>query len=321
VAQDVNLEVKIGRAILATPLIGASGLLGYGDEYDGLLDYASFGAIVTKTVTLKPRQGNPPPRIADVGFGIINSIGLENVGSRVFLEEILPELDIPCKLFVSIGGETAEEYRELAGLFGKSGEIDAIEVNISCPNVARGGIAFGSDPESTYRVVEGVRMETSMTVVVKIPPLVAGEEDVCRAACDAGADALTVANTYPALAIDIDRARPVLGGVTGGLSGRAIKAISLALVWKAARIAGVPVIGAGGIETADDAAEFILAGASAFQVGSIVLADLRAPSAIVAGLKDYMDEKGYGSLEDFKGKAAGEEDKGGKGRDSDNPRS
>ncbi len=307
----MNLEVKIGETVLATPLVGASGLFGYGNEYEGLLDFTSFGAIVTKTVTLKPRQGNPPPRIVDVGVGIINSIGLENVGSSVFLGEVLPAVDIPCKLFVSIGGETPEEYRKIAGLFTGSGRVDALEVNVSCPNVARGGIAFGSDPESTYRVVEGVRVETALPVIVKIPPLVAGLEEVCRAACDAGADALTIANTYPAMAIDIDRARPVLGGVTGGLSGKAVKSISLALVWKAAGSVSVPVIGAGGIETADDAIEFILAGASAFQIGSVVLRDMGAPSTIVEGLRTYMQGKGYGNLPDFKGKAAGEEDTGG----------
>jgi dihydroorotate dehydrogenase (NAD+) catalytic subunit len=309
----MNLDVKIGDTVLATPLIGASGLFGYGSEYEGLLDFSSFGAIVTKTVTLMPRQGNPPPRIVDVGVGIINSIGLENVGSSVFLNEILPAIDLPCNLFVSIGGETPDEYREIAGLFGESDRIDALEVNISCPNVERGGIAFGSDPESTYRVVAGVRVETALPVVAKIPPLVAGLKDVCRAACDAGADALTVANTYPAMAIDIDRGKPVLGGVTGGLSGRAIKPVSLALVWETAGIVSVPLIGAGGIETADDAIEFMIAGASAFQIGSVVLRDMRAPSIIVEGLRAYMQEKGYGSLVDFKRKAAGEEDTGGEG--------
>jgi dihydroorotate dehydrogenase (NAD+) catalytic subunit len=308
----VNLEVRIGKTVLASPLIGASGLFGYGDEYEGLLDFTCFGAIATKTVTLKPRQGNPPPRMVDAGVGIINSIGLENVGTSAFLSEVLPAIDLPCQLFVSIGGETREEYREVAGLVGESGRADALEVNISCPNVARGGIAFGSDPESTYRVVEGIRVETALPLIVKLPPLVAGLEDVCRAACDAGADALTVANTYPAMAIDIERARPALGGVTGGLSGRAIKPISLALVWKAAAIANVPVIGAGGIETARDAVEFILAGASAIQIGSTILRDIQAPSKIVAGLRSYMEDKGFGGLADFTRKAAGEEGTGGK---------
>jgi dihydroorotate dehydrogenase (NAD+) catalytic subunit len=317
----MRLEVAIGGTVLATPLIGASGLFGYGNEYGDLLDFASFGAIVTKTLTLRPREGNPPPRIVDVGGGIVNSIGLENVGVDVFIDEILPAIELPSKLFVSIGGETPEEYRRIARQVGDRGGIDAIEVNVSCPNVARGGIAFGSDPASTYRVVEGVCAEAAVPVVVKIPPLVSGVEDLCRAAGDAGADALTVANTYPAMAIDIDRARPVLGGVTGGLSGKAIKAISLALVWKAAGVAGLPVIGAGGIETAADAVEFILAGASAFQIGSVVLRDLGAPSRIIKGLKDYMRQKGYGCLNDFRAKAAGKEGNGGERRDENNPRS
>ena len=311
----MNLEVKIGGAVLAAPLVGASGLFGYGSEYEGLLDLTSFGAIVTKTLTLKPRQGNPPPRIVDVGTGIINSIGLENVGIDMFIDEILPAITLPSKLFVSIGGETPDEYRRIAAMLRECDRIDGIEVNVSCPNVPRGGILFGSDPASTYKVVEGVRVETALPVVVKIPPLVSGVEDVCRAAGDAGADALTVANTYPAMAIDADRARPVLGGVTGGLSGRGVKAVSLALVWKAAGVVDIPVIGAGGIENAADAVEFILAGASAFQIGSVVLRDLSAPSQIIRGLESYMRQKGYGGLADFRRKAAGEEGKGGKSRD------
>jgi dihydroorotate dehydrogenase (NAD+) catalytic subunit len=301
----MNLEIGIGDLTLRTPMIGASGLFGYGTEYEGLLDYTSFGALVTKTISLEPREGNPAPRIVDVGSGIINSIGLENVGSAAFLEEILPALDLPCRLIVSIGGGTVDEYRKLAGLLGGCDGVDAIEINISCPNVKEGGIAFGRSAGSTGQVVSGVRGETRLPIIAKVPPLVSRIEEVCRAACDGGADALTIANTYPAMAIDIVEAKPVLGGITGGLSGGAIRPMSLFLVWKAAGAVKVPIIGGGGIETASDAIEFMLAGACSFQIGTVVLKDLRAPSAILDGLKAYMQQNGYASPGDFMGKANG----------------
>ena len=303
----MNLGVKTGRLDLASPLIGASGLFGYGTEHQGLLDYASFGAIVTKTITLAPREGNPPPRIVDVGSGIINSIGLENVGADAFMTECLPGLDLPCKVFVSIGGARVEEYAKLASMLDAvagEGEAGAIEVNISCPNVKQGGIAFGQDAGSAREVVSAVRNATRLPLIVKVPPLISGIEKVCRAACDAGADALTVANTYPAMAIDIDRARPVLGALSGGLSGGAIRPVSLFLVWKAARSVDVPVLGGGGIETARDAIEYILAGAHALQIGSVILKDTGAPAEILAGLKRYMKKHGYRSIDDFRGRAA-----------------
>lgn len=307
----MNLEFRIAKAGFSSPIIGASGLFGYGAEFEDVLDYTAFGAIVTKTVTLKPREGNPPPRIVDVGCGIINSIGLENVGSEVFLGEILPEIDIPCGLIVSMGGSTVDEYGELARLIGGSPKVDALEVNISCPNVREGGIAFGSNPETTRTVIAAVRAGTDQPVIAKVPPLVSGIEEVCLAACDAGADAVTVANTYPALAIDVDRGRPVLGGVSGGLSGGAIKPISLLLVWKVAGAVDVPVIGAGGIESAADALEYMLAGATAFQIGSVILRDLQSPSDILEGLKAHMRDNRYRSLTDLVGRAGRQEDSSG----------
>ena len=301
----MNLTAKIGELELATPVIGASGLFGYGDEYEGLLDYASMGAIITKTITLEARPGNPPPRMVDVGSGIINSIGLENIGLDAFLKDRLPGLDIPCNLFVSIGGAKVDEYRRLAARLDGIASVSAVEVNISCPNVEEGGMAFGSDPESTRKVIKGVKDETGHAVLAKVPPIIWGLEDVCGAAIEAGADALTIANTYPAISIDPESARPVLGAVTGGLSGGAVKPISLLLVWRAAAVFDIPVVGVGGIERPEDAIEFILAGASAFQVGSAMLKDYRTPSRIVGGIAGYMEKKGYKSLDDFRGSAAG----------------
>jgi len=311
----MNLGVKTGRVDLASPLVGASGLFGYGTEHEGLIDYASFGAIVTKTITLASREGNPPPRLVDAGSGIINSIGLENVGADAFMREHLPGLELPCKVFVSIGGAKVEEYAALASMLdavgggdaagpGDASGISAIEVNISCPNVKQGGIAFGQDADSAREVVSAVRETTRLPLIVKVPPLISGIEKVCLAACDAGADALTVANTYPAMAIDIDRARPVLGALSGGLSGGAIKPVSLLLVWKVARCVAVPVLAGGGIETARDAIEYILAGAHALQIGSVILKDTGAPAEILAGLKHYMKKHGYECIDDFRGKAA-----------------
>jgi dihydroorotate dehydrogenase (NAD+) catalytic subunit len=308
VVDTLNLGTRIGSLELATPLIGASGLFGYGDEYKGFLDYACMGAIVTKTITVEPRDGNPPPRVVDVGPGLINSIGLENMGLEEFKCNKLPGLDLPCRLIVSIGGATVDEYRVLAAGLDGIDPIAAIEINISCPNVKEGGVAFGSNPDSTRRVIEGVRRETGMTLLAKVPPMVWGLEDVCGAAVEAGVDALTVANTYPAIAIDAAGARPVLGAVTGGLSGRAIKPISLLLVWRAAIAFDVPVIGGGGIEEPEDAIEYILAGAKAIQIGSVILKNRRAPSHIVDGLRRYMEERDHSSLEDFRGKASGQED-------------
>jgi dihydroorotate dehydrogenase (NAD+) catalytic subunit len=300
----MKLEVRIGNLELATPLIGASGIFGYGLEHGDLLDYDRFGAVVTKTITLGPRDGNPPPRIVDVGCGIINSIGLENVGSAVFLSEKLPQIDLPCKVFVSIGGDTIDQYGRLAGLLAGAAGIDALELNVSCPNVDRGGIAFGRDADSTGRVVRAVRSETELAILVKLPPLISGIEGVCQAAVENGADALTIANTYPAMAIDRDSGRPVMGGISGGLSGGAIKHVSLLLVYKVAGIVGVPVVGSGGIESPDDAIEYILAGASAFQIGSCVLRDTEAPARIIDGLLDYMRSKDYAGIDDFRGRAA-----------------
>lgn len=307
----MNLDFTIAGATFRSPVIGASGLFGYGQEYEGVLDYSAFGAIVTKTVTPARRHGNPTPRVVDVGCGLINSIGLENVGGETFLAEVLPGIDIPCGLIVSIGGGTPDDYGTLAGLIDGKAKVDALEVNISCPNVTEGGIAFGSSAATTGKVISAVRSKTDLPVIAKVPPLVSGIEGVCVAACEAGADAVTVANTYPAIAIDIDRAEPVLGGVSGGLSGRAIKPISLLLVWKVARAVDVPVIGAGGIETPADAIEYMLAGAGAFQLGSIVLRDLRAPTQILEGLRTHMRENRYGSLGDLVGRANRQEGRSG----------
>jgi dihydroorotate dehydrogenase (NAD+) catalytic subunit len=298
-----NLEVELAGLRLQTPVIGASGTFGYGLEYGDLVDYRAYGAVVAKTVTLRPRAGNPPPRIADVADGILNAIGLENVGCEAFVGEKLPHIDLACRFFASIGGDTVDEYRQLAAAVSGKPRVDAIEVNVSCPNVARGGLAFGRDPGATREVIRAVRAETTLPVMPKLPPLVAGLGDVAEAACEGGADALVVANTYPGMVIDIARERPVLGNLSGGLSGRAIRPISLLLVWQVVEAVKVPVIASGGIECAEDALEYLLAGASAFEIGSVVLRDLGAATKIVEGLRTFMEAKGYARIDDFRGRA------------------
>jgi dihydroorotate dehydrogenase (NAD+) catalytic subunit len=299
----MNLEARLGDLRLATPLIGASGLFGYGTEYGDLVDFAAFGAVVAKTVTLEPRAGNPPPRVADCGAGVLNSVGLENVGCEAFLRDKLPQVRLGCKLFASIGGDTVEDYSKLAGMLEGQPGIDAVEVNVSCPNVEKGGIAFGRDASAVRRVVEAVRRATRLPVIAKLPPLVAGIEGVARAASEGGADALTVANTFPGMAIDLETERPVLGGVSGGYSGGAVRPMALHLVWTVASCVGLPVIASGGIERAEDAIACVLAGAGAFQVGSVILRDLDRPAGIISGIRAFMKQKGYASMDDFRGKA------------------
>ena len=299
----MTIGVALAGLELKTPLIGASGLFGYGGRYGTLVDYAPFGAIVAKTITLSPRTGNAPPRVADADSGLLNSIGLENVGVEAFLREELPRVSLPCKLIASVGGETVEEYAEVATALKGAVGIDAIEINISCPNVTRGCLAFGKDAVTAREVVQAVRGETALPLLVKLPPLVVGIEDVARAATDGGADALVVANNLPGMVIDLATERPALGGLWGGYSGRAVRPVSLLLVWKVAGCVDAPIVATGGIERAEDAVEFILAGASAFEIGSVMLKDLGAPAKIMGGLLGFMKARGYETIEEFRGKA------------------
>ena len=304
----MSLEVSIGGLRLASPMIGASGLFGFGDEYAEILDLSLFGAVVTKTITARPREGNPPPRVVDLGHGVINSIGLENPGIDWFADERVDGVELPCALIVSIGGDTVEDYGTVAARLDGKANIAALEVNISCPNVAKGGIAFGRDPESTAAVLKAVRGQTGLPVIAKLPPLPGSIEEVARAAVAAGADALAVSNTLPSISIDIDSQRPRLGGGTGGLSGPPLKPVALFLVYRLAPAVDVPIIGIGGIETSGDAIEFMLAGASAFEVGSVMFKWIHAPSDIVMGIEEYMEERGYESIDDFRGNALRKEE-------------
>ncbi len=267
----------------------ASGTFGWGKEYSEYMDLNKLGAIVTKSITLKPREGNPPPRIVETPSGMLNSIGLQNEGLEHFLKEDLPFLakfDTPT--IVNIAGETVEEYAELAKRLSKETMVKAIEVNISCPNVKQGGMAFGVDPGLTKQVISAVRNATKQPIIAKLTPNVTDITVIGRAAVEAGADALSAINTIVGMALDLETGKSRLGRETGGLSGPAIRPIAVRMVYELARAVKVPVIGIGGIMTGNDAVEFLLAGARAVQVGTANFVDTAAPLRILAELHDYV---------------------------------
>jgi len=274
---------------LKNPVLVASGTFGWGREYSEYLDLNKLGAIVTKSITLKPREGNPPPRIVETPAGMLNSIGLQNEGIEHFLKEDLPFLakfDTPT--IVNIAGESAEEYAELAKRLGKETTIKALEVNISCPNVKKGGMAFGVDPGLTTAVIAAVRKATTLPVIAKLTPNVTDITVIGKAAVAAGADALSAINTLVGMSLDIETGQSRLGTPTGGLSGPAIRPIAIRLVYELARAVNVPIIGIGGIMTGGDAVEFFLAGARAVQVGTANFIDTDAPLRILKEFNDHV---------------------------------
>jgi len=283
-----DLRVDLGGLILKNPVIAASGTFGYGREYAEFVDPARLGAVVTKGISLQPRPGNPPPRIFETPAGMINAIGLENVGLEAFVRDKLPWLvERGAVVIVNILGESVEEYAALAAGLDRAEGAAMIEVNVSCPNVAAGGLAFGTDPEATAQVVRAVVESTRLPVMVKLTPLVTDIVAVAQAAVEAGAAALSLINTVPAMAVDLASRRPALGNIVGGLSGPAVKPIALRLVWQAAGAVTVPVVGLGGIMTARDALEFLLVGAAAVQVGTASFVNPRACLDVLEGIEDH----------------------------------
>ncbi len=270
-------------------MIAASGTFGYGEEYASLLPVGSLGGIVTKGLSLAPRKGNPPPRLAETSAGMLNAIGLENVGLEIFLREKLPFLrKLRCLVFVNIFGSTAEEYAEMARRLSEVEGISGLEVNISCPNLKAGGAIFASEAKSVHQVVAKVRRATSSFLMVKLSPNVADIAKIALAAEEGGADAVSLINTLTGLAIDVRTRTPLLGNITGGLSGPAIKPIGLRMVWQVAQAVHIPVVGIGGIMTAEDALEYLIAGASAVEVGSAHFIDPRAGLKIIEGIQSYL---------------------------------
>ena len=283
------MDVEIGGLRLKNPVMTASGTFGYGVELHDIMDLNRLGGIVVKGLSLTPVPGNPPPRIVETPCGMLNAIGLENIGIEVFVREKLPVLKGYCvPVIANIYGTTEEEYGELARRIDSIDGIDAIEVNISCPNVKAGGVAFGTDPDSAAAVVEAVKNHTGKTVIVKLSPNVTSVALIAKSVAAAGADAVSLVNTLTGMAIDAETRRPKLGNVTGGLSGPAIKPVALRMVWEVARAVDIPVIGIGGIMTAADAVEFMIAGASAVQVGTASFVNPRACIDIIDGMADYM---------------------------------
>ncbi|MBI5888851.1 MAG: dihydroorotate dehydrogenase [Deltaproteobacteria bacterium] len=267
----------------------ASGTFGYGMEFGGYTDLNRLGAVVVKGLSLKPRAGNPGPRIVETPGGMLNAIGLQNVGVEVFLKEKLPLLKgLKCRVIANIFGETIEDYAELAKRLDNAEGLCAVEINISCPNVKKGGIVFGTDPIEAARVVHAVRRSTGLPVITKLSPNVTDIKVLVRAVEDAGTDAVSLINTLTGMAVDVERRRPVLAMSTGGLSGPAIRPVAVRMCWEAAKAARTPIIGMGGIVTASDALEFIIAGASAVQVGTASFIDPDAAVKVAAGIADYV---------------------------------
>jgi len=297
-----DLTVQIGKLNFKNPVITASGTFGYGTEYGSIYDIDQLGGIITKTITLKSREGNPMPRIAETACGMLNSIGLANVGVNKFVEEKLPELsDLKTVVIVNVAGSTIEEYIEVVRNIQGHDRVDAIEVNVSCPNVKKGGLAFGTDPDITREVVSGVRRETKKPVFVKLTPNVTNIVSIAVAAVEGGADGLALINTVLGMGIDIHTRRPHIARVIGGLSGPAIKPIALAKVYQVAKAVDVPIIGIGGIMDWRDALEFIIAGASAVQVGTLNFVNPKGVIDIIQGINQFCEQENIGQIKDLVG--------------------
>ncbi|MBA7576698.1 Dihydroorotate dehydrogenase B (NAD(+)), catalytic subunit [subsurface metagenome] len=288
--------------MLANPVMTASGTFGYGTEYSHLFDIQQLGAIVCKGTTLEPRDGNPQPRLAETACGVLNSIGLQNIGINALIKEKAPiwaSWRVP--VIVNIAGETIDDYAQLAGKLNGVAGISAIEVNISCPNIKAGGAEFGASPQSAAEVTAAVKAATSRPILVKLTPNTSDIAKIAMAVAEAGADAISLINTLRGVAIDIARRRPLLGNITGGLSGPAIKPVALYMVYEVAGAVEVPVIGCGGITTASDAIEFIMAGASAIQVGTASFTNPRAPLDVLEGIKQFMKKEGIKDITELIG--------------------
>ena len=297
-----DLSINIGGIELKNPVMTASGTFGYAGEFDDFVDLNRLGAIIVKGLSLKPSTGNPPPRIVETSCGMLNAIGLENVGLASFVEEkllFLKQLSTP--VFINIYGKDVREYAELASRINDIEEIAGIEVNISCPNVKAGGVAFGTDPEAACKVVKAVRDNTGKPLMVKLTPNVTDITLIARSVEDAGADSISLINTITGMAIDIETRRPKLANITGGLSGPAIKPIALRMVWQVVQKVKIPVIGVGGIMTPEDALEFLIAGAVAVQIGTANFINPRATIDIIEGIEAFLIKRNIPRITDIVG--------------------
>ena len=297
-----DLTTRIGSLTLRNPFIGASGCFGYGLEYTGAVDLASLGGVAVKGLFLEERQGHPPPRIVETPAGMLNAIGLQGIGVRRFVAEKLPELRrLGATTIVNICGSTLEEYCEVARILSDHEGVGAIELNISCPNIKEGGIQFGCSLPGTYDVVSGVRKVTKLPLIPKLTPNVTDVASFARASEEAGADAVSLVNTFLAMAIDVETRTPKLSNVMGGLSGPAIRPIAVRMVWECFQAVKLPIIGMGGIATTEDAVEFLIAGASAVQVGTGNFVDPFIWGKLTSGLNAYMTRHHIARVADLVG--------------------
>jgi len=298
----MDLSVQIGSLTLANPLIAASGCYGYGVEYAEAIDLSSLGAVVSKGLFLKPREGHPPERIVETPSGMLNAIGLQGIGVRRYISEKLPELRrLRATNIINICGSTLDEYVELARILSDEEGVHALELNISCPNIKEGGITFGCSLHGTFDVVQAVKKVTRLPVIPKLTPNVTDVASIAKAAEDAGADAVSLVNTFLAMSIDVETRRPRLSNIVGGLSGPAIRPIAVRMVYECRRAVKIPVIGMGGIANATDALEFMIAGATAVQVGTANFVDPFIWSKLLGGIHEYMERHEIDRLADLVG--------------------
>jgi dihydroorotate dehydrogenase (NAD+) catalytic subunit len=298
----IDLGVRIGSIALKNPIMTASGTFGYGEEFSPFCDLNRLGAIVVKGLSLKPRPGNPAPRIMETPCGMLNAVGLQNIGVRAFIDDKLPYLrQFDVAVIANIFGETVDEYRRITEILTGAIGVHGIEVNISCPNVKKGGIAFGANPDVAADVTEKVRSETDLPVIVKLTPNVTDITEIALAVEAAGADAVSMINTLTGMSVDIERRRPYLANITGGLSGPAVKPVALRMVWQAVRCLKIPVIGIGGIASAADALEFLITGATAVEIGTANFIHPAVTMLIIDGITEYMKRHGIARIEELIG--------------------
>ena len=300
-----DLAVRLGDLHLKNPLLAASGTFGYGVEYEGLLDLSRLGGIVSKGLYLEPRDGCATPRIVETPSGLLNAIGLQGIGIRAFVRDVLPRLAAwDTAVVVNVCGDTVDEYAEVARIAGDAPGVHALEINISCPNVEKGGIAFGGDPRMTHEVVAAVRRATRLPVIPKLSPNDGDIAHFARVAEEAGADALSCINTLLGLSVDVEKRRPRLAFGTGGLSGPAIRPLAVRMAWQAARAVTIPVIGIGGISSAEDALEFLIVGCRAVQIGTANFVDPGVYDRTLAGLTSYLERHRLAAIGDVVGTLA-----------------
>jgi len=299
---QAQLSVDIGRLVLKNPVMTASGTFGYGREFDELVDLNRLGGIIVKGLSLLPSPGNPPPRIIETPCGMLNAIGLENIGIDAFVKDKLPFLkQFKTPVLINVYGKTVDEYGAMAARIDALSDIAGIEVNISCPNVNAGGVAFGVDCQAAAEVVSTVRKKTSKPLMVKLSPNVTDIADIACAVEDAGADSVSLINTITGMAIDINTRKPILANITGGLSGPAIRPVALRMVWQVARAVKIPVIGIGGIMTAEDAIAFLIAGATAVQVGTANFVNPHATLEIIEDIEIFLKKENLNHVRDLIG--------------------